>query len=133
MSRLPQRVALALSLVLVFGVTLRPVGGPNHLALAPWAERQLTAFNVVGNVALFVLPSIAVWSLGWSLRRTVVAGFAVSLAIELLQLAIPGRTTATADVVCNSVGAATGWLIAASANAAWCSRDSSHLRPGDRR
>jgi glycopeptide antibiotics resistance protein len=42
-----------------------------------------------------------------------VAGFVVSLGIELLQLAIPGRTTATVDVVCNTLGAAVGWLVAA--------------------
>jgi hypothetical protein len=111
---LPQRAGLAVSLALVLGVTLRPTGGPNHVALAPWAARQLSPVNVVGNVALFALPSAFLWSVGWSLRRAVVAGFVLSLGIELLQLAIPGRTTATADVLCNTVGAATGWLAAAS-------------------
>jgi glycopeptide antibiotics resistance protein len=52
-------------------------------------------------------------SFGWSLRRTVLIGFVLSLGIELLQLAIPGRTTATADVLSNTLGAATGWLLAA--------------------
>ena len=52
--------------------------------------------------------------LGWPLRRTVVVGFVVSFGIELLQLAIPGRTTATVDVLCNTLGAAVGWLVAAS-------------------
>jgi VanZ like protein len=109
-----QRAGLAVSLAFVFGVTLRPTGGPNHVALAPWAARQLSSVNLVGNVALFALPSAFLWSFGWSLRRTVVAGFVLSLGIELLQLAIPGRTTATADVLCNTVGAAAGWLVAAS-------------------
>jgi len=49
---------------------------------------------------------------GWSFRRTVAAGFALSIAIELLQLAVPGRTTATVDVICNTLGAAAGWLLA---------------------
>ena len=114
MKRLLQRAALAASLVLVFAVTLRPVDGPNYHALAPWAMRQLNVFNVVGNIALFALPSAVLWSFGWSLRRTVVAGFLVSLGIELLQLAVPGRTTATVDVLCNTLGAAAGWLVAAS-------------------
>jgi hypothetical protein len=110
-----QSAALARSLALVFGLTLHPAVGPNHLALAPWAGRQLNAVNVVGNVALFALPAVFVWSFGWPLRRTVLAGFVLSLGIELLQLAIPGRTTATADVFCNTLGAAVGWLVAARA------------------
>lgn len=108
-----RRAALAASLVLVLGATLRPAGGPNHVALAPWTAQQLDAANIVGNVVLFALPSAVLWSFGWPFRRTVVAGFVLSLGIELLQLAIPGRTTATADVLCNTLGAAAGWLLAA--------------------
>jgi glycopeptide antibiotics resistance protein len=110
--RLLQLAALAASLALVFGVTLRPAGGPNRVELAPWTTQQLNAVNVVGNVALFALLSAVLWSFGWSLRRTVVAGFVLSFGIELLQLAVPGRTTATADVLCNTFGAAVGWLLA---------------------
>ena len=113
-----QRAALAASLVLVFGATLHPAGGPNHVALAPWAARQLNAANVVGNLVLFALPAAVLWSYAWPLRRTVAAGFIVSLGIELLQLAIPGRTTATVDVLCNTLGSAAGWLLARSVRAA---------------
>jgi glycopeptide antibiotics resistance protein len=60
------------------------------------------------------LPAAVLSFLGWPLRRTVIAGFVLSLGIELLQLGIPGRTTATADVLCNTIGAAAGWLVAAS-------------------
>lgn len=112
MRRLLQGAALAASLALVFALTLRPAVGPNRLSLAPWTPQQLNPVNAVGNVALFALPSALLWSLGWSLRRTVIAGFALSLGIELLQLAVPGRTTATADVVFNTCGAAAGWLLA---------------------
>lgn len=107
-----QWAALAGSLALVFVLTLGPGEGPNHVALAPWAARQLHAVNVVGNIALFALPSAVLWFFGWSLRRTVLAGFLLSLGIELLQLGIPGRTTATADVIFNTLGAAVGWLLA---------------------
>src|SRR5947209_2383042 len=117
--KLLQRAGLALSLALVLGATLRPVGGQNHVVLAPWASRQLTSVNVLGNVALFALPSAVLWSFGWSLGRTVVAGFVISLGIELLQFAVPGRTTATADVLCNVAGAAAGWLVAASFGRRW--------------
>lgn len=113
MTKRLQRAALVLSLALVVVATLRPAGGPNHVALAPWSGRQINAVNLVGNVVLFALPSAALWSFRWSLRRTVAAGFALSLGIELIQLVIPGRTTATADVLCNTFGAATGWLLVA--------------------
>ena len=108
-----QRAALGASLGLVLAVTLRPVDGRSDVVLAPWAAKQLTAVNVVGNIALFALPAALLCHLGWSLRRTVVAGFAFSVGIELLQLVVPGRTTATADVICNTIGAAAGWLFAA--------------------
>ena len=110
--RLLRLAALAASLAIVFGVTLRPADGPNRVELAPWTTQGFTAVNVVGNVALFALPSALLWSFGWSLRRTVVAGFVLSLGIELLQLAIAGRTTATLDVLCNTLGAVVGWLLA---------------------
>lgn len=109
-----QRAALAASLALVFGATLRPTGGANRVALAPWGARQLDGANVVGNIVLFALPAAVLRSLGWPLRRTVAAGFVLSAAIELLQLAIPGRTTATVDVLCNTAGAAVGWVLAGS-------------------
>ena len=112
MRRLLRAGALAASLALVFSVTLNRGDEPNHVALAPWATQQLNAVNIVGNIALFALPSALLWSFGWSLRRTVVAGFVLSVGIELLQLAIPGRTTATADVLCNTFGAAAGWVLA---------------------
>jgi len=103
--------ALVASLLLVFAVTLGPVVGPNQIALAPWSSRQLHPVNVLGNVALFALPAAVLWFFGWSFRRTVAAGFLVSVGIEILQLAIPGRTTASADVIFNTLGAAAGWAI----------------------
>lgn len=113
MLTLRQRIVLAVVLVVVFGATLSPAGGPNRVALAPWAASQLNPVNVIGNIVLFALPGAALGSFGWPFRRTVVCGAVVSAGIELLQLAIPGRTTATADVLCNTLGAGIGWLIAA--------------------
>lgn len=112
MGSLLRLAALAASLAFVFGVTLRPADGPNRVELAPWTTQGFTAVNVVGNVAFFALPSALLWSFGWSLRRTVVAGFVLSLGIELVQLAIPGRTTVSLDVLCNTLGAVVGWLLA---------------------
>jgi glycopeptide antibiotics resistance protein len=96
----------------VFVVTLSPASGPNEFALAPWSVRRLTAVDVAGNVVLFALPAAVLRSFGWRLRRTAVAGFALSFGIELVQLAVPGRTTASTDVICNTFGAAAGWLLA---------------------
>ena len=74
-----QRAALAGSLVVVFGATLSPGAGPNHVALAPWAAQQLDPVNIVGNIVLFALPSAVLWFYGWSLHRVVVAGSVLSL------------------------------------------------------
>ena len=112
MRRLLRWLALAASLALVLGVTLQPAAPPNQVALAPWTAHQLRPHNIVGNIALFAVPSAVLWFFGWPLRRTVVAGFAFSVGIELTQLAVPGRTSATADVISNSLGAAVGWLLA---------------------
>jgi glycopeptide antibiotics resistance protein len=109
--RLWKLAALAASLAFVLSVTLRPTGARNRVVLSPFAPHQLESVNVLGNVVLFALPAAVLSSLGWPLRRTVAAGFALSLAIELLQLGIPGRTTATVDVLCNTLGAALGWLV----------------------
>lgn len=113
--RLLRLAALAASLALIFGVTLRPADAPNRVVLAPWTH--LHPIDVVGNVALFAVPAAVLWSMGWSLRRTVLAAFVLSLGIELLQLGIHGRTTAIADVLWNTAGAAVGWLVAANIGA----------------
>jgi hypothetical protein len=105
-------VALAGWLALVLVVTLWPAGGANHVALVPWDANQANAFNVVGNVVLFAVPAGLLFRLGSRFWRTVVAGLVLSIAIELVQLAIPGRTTSSTDVICNTVGAAAGWLAA---------------------
>ena len=94
-------------------MTLRPVSGPDDVQLLPWTEPD--AVNIVGNVLLFAPLGAGLQLLGWGGRRTVAAGFALSAAVELAQLAIPGRTTSTADVLCNTAGAALGWWIASRA------------------
>ena len=70
--------ALAASLLLVFGVTLGPVIGPNQIALAPWSSKQLHPINVLGNVALFALPALVVPSgaaaAPWKCEASVVRG-----------------------------------------------------------
>jgi glycopeptide antibiotics resistance protein len=81
--------------------------------LAPWTDPN--AVNVVGNVLLFAPLGAGLRLLGRPLRVTILAGFALSAAIEVVQLAIPGRTTSTADVLCNTAGIALGWWVASRA------------------
>jgi glycopeptide antibiotics resistance protein len=73
-----------------------------------------TVAGAAGNVALFVplgflLPLLAPWV--DRLWRTVAAGFVVSTAIELSQVAFPGiRRPDVNDVLMNTLGAAVGFL-----------------------
>ena len=73
-----------------------------------------TVAGAAGNLALFVplgflLPLLAPWF--DRLWRTVAAGFVVSTAIELSQVAFPGvRRPDVNDVLMNTLGAAVGFL-----------------------
>jgi glycopeptide antibiotics resistance protein len=111
----------AVVLLAIGAVTLTPQPHTDHeLRLVPFsdiadavANRSLAqAAAVLGNVLLF-LPLGAVLRLqGLRVRRVIVAGCVLSLAIELAQLAIPGRTTSTDDVLLNTAGAALGAVAA---------------------
>jgi glycopeptide antibiotics resistance protein len=70
--------------------------------------------SLVGNVALFVplgwlLPMT--WPQLRSLQRVLVAAAACSIAIELVQFAIPGRSPATDDVLLNTLGGLIGAIM----------------------
>jgi VanZ family protein len=73
-----------------------------------------TVAGAAGNVALFaplgfLLPLLAPWF--DRLWRTVAAGFVVSTAIELSQVAFPGiRRPDVNDMLMNTLGAAVGFL-----------------------
>jgi glycopeptide antibiotics resistance protein len=76
-------------------------------------DRVMTTLaGAAGNVALFLpfgflLPLLAPMDRWW---RTVGAGFALSAAIELTQLAFPGlRRPDVNDVLMNTLGAALGF------------------------
>jgi glycopeptide antibiotics resistance protein len=64
------------------------------------------------NVALFVPLGAALNLAGLSVRRTLLAGLALSTSIELLQLlVIPGRFGQLQDILANTIGAAIGALL----------------------
>jgi VanZ family protein len=60
----------------------------------------------------------------------VIALGALSLAIEVLQARLPGRTPSYRDVVANSVGALAGALVVLLLGALWSLLRRSRRRPG---
>jgi VanZ family protein len=121
-SPLSLRVALGASLAAIFAITLAPADGPNDRQLVPLIRivRGLTppvdpavVANLIGNILLFAPLGAALCLLGLRRRETVLAGFCLSLAIEITQLFIPGRTTSADDVLCNTLGTFVGCLLVA--------------------
>lgn len=111
----------ALALAAVAGLTLAPrmFVGPARRAFLDWADA--TTLPLFGgaeyaeaerllNTAMFVPLGVAFALLlplrGWPLA--VAAGFVVSVAVEHLQSAIPGRVPDAPDVLWNTVGGAVG-------------------------
>lgn len=93
-------------------ITLSMLRGQTRLA---WAVFYL-AVNLVGNVVVFAPFGFFLYlslSRNQRLRWTALLGVAFSLALELGQLAIAGRTTAVDDVVLNSLGTTLGGGLAA--------------------
>ncbi len=70
--------------------------------------------DIVRNVLLFLPLGAALSGLGWYDRRVVLAAAALSAAVEVAQLVIPGRDPSPIDLMSNAVGAAVGVLIARS-------------------
>jgi glycopeptide antibiotics resistance protein len=97
-----------------------------------------TLAGAAGNVALFLplgflVPLLAPWFDRW--WRTVGAGFALSAAIELSQVAFPGvRRPDVNDVLMNTLGAAIGFLayrLVATATRVGLRPTSTRRRPAD--
>ena len=71
--------------------------------------------NILGNAFMFVPAGLlAPLALGWGVRRTTLAGLALSVAIEITQLML-GRSADIDDVILNSAGAAAGAAVAVAA------------------
>ncbi|WP_093160986.1 VanZ family protein [Saccharopolyspora antimicrobica] len=88
-------------------VSMALTAGPGDVL--PWVQ-------LAGNVLLLVpLAVLAPQRLPWfdSVVKIAFAGLLLSVSIELIQfLAVPGRVAATDDVVCNTIGAAVGGILA---------------------
>jgi hypothetical protein len=112
-------VALAASVVTILAITLPPTRGDHEIHRRPFADivdafspplHPVLVVNVLGNLALFAPLGAVLRLRNVALRNVAVAGFLLSSLVELAQLAIPGRTTAVDDVICNTAGAVLGYL-----------------------
>lgn len=86
-----------------------PLPAPPHPSQAPHAGLRLGWLADVARNLLLFLP-LGALAAGARLegRQVIAIGFLLSLAIELLQLAIPGRFGSPVDLVANTLGAGIG-------------------------
>lgn len=104
-----ERIALIAWVVLAAALTLRP-GNPANLA-GPFLCFPCGTFggaDAVLNVLFFVPPGVLLARGGWSPLRVGLAALATSGAIELAQVALPGRFPTAADLLSNTLGAILG-------------------------
>ena len=119
---LASNTALAASLALILLATLTPTHEQHEVHLRPLQD-VLGAFDptlnvqrllgVIGNVVLFSPLGAVLRARGVELRPAAARGLALSFAIELTQLGIPGRTSSVDDVLLNTLGVVLGYLLAA--------------------
>ena len=105
------RLIQAAAVLLVLAATVVPEGDrPGGLRLCfLCAEHGLSEFLL--NVLLFVpLGLVLAWS-GHTLRRALLRGALLSVAIECSQWFIPGRFPSPEDVVANSLGTLVGAMV----------------------
>ena len=106
--RRPAGVGLvAAGLALVLALTLTPAAGPDVGAFL-WCVRcgDFGLSDFIANVLLFVPLAAGLMVCGVAARRIVAAAFLLATAIELAQLAIPGRESTLGDVLAAALGAA---------------------------
>jgi glycopeptide antibiotics resistance protein len=111
------------SLVVIFAFTLATIGVRNHetrqVVWIPFAggeysniNTSLSLIKLLGNVALFVPLGTCLQLLTrWSIKLTVLLGFAVSLVVETLQFLLSRGTSTTGDVILNCGGTLIGALV----------------------
>jgi hypothetical protein len=106
-----RHVALAAAAAVILALTLVPTAPPSDggAALVSLEVRGLRGLaDLVANILLFVPfgAAAAACLRGW--RGPLLAALGLSLGIEVLQLAVPGRFTSPGDVAFNVSGAALG-------------------------
>ena len=116
---------VAAAVVIVLALTVLPNGGGSGIQLRPFASISHEVESVE-NVLLFMPLGGALAFVGIRFRRAIAFGAALSAAIELVQLAIPGRWTSVDDWIFNTVGTAVGFAV-------WRLASNSLLQGGKRR
>jgi len=120
-ARAASRALFAGSVIAILTVTLASStlsSGTNLVPLRGIAGQlanlngQVGTLNILGNAVMF-LPAglLAPMALGWGIGRVTAAACALSVAIEIVQLAL-GRSADVDDVILNTVGAALGAAVA---------------------
>lgn len=143
-------VLVLVHLLLVAWVSLRPrevawVTAPNIVPLhglrADLALGTAEAVRLIGEGLLLLAPLGVLLPMadgrlrvsGWaSLTRTTAAGALVSLAVELLQTAVPGQVVDVDSVLLNTAGVALAHLLCVPAGRTWLRRRSDGGRAGNR-
>ncbi|MER5964072.1 VanZ family protein [Streptomyces sp. NPDC002057] len=141
-------VLVVAHLLLVAWVSLRPrdvawVTAPNTVPLnglrADLALGAAEAARLIGEGLLLLAPlgvllpmadgrlDVSRWA---SLTRTTAAGALVSLAVELLQTAVPGQVVDVDSVLLNTAGVALAHLLLVPAGRSWLRRRSDAGRSG---
>ncbi|MFE5510124.1 VanZ family protein [Streptomyces sp. NPDC056529] len=146
--RVTGSVLLLAHLLLVAWVSLRPrdvawVTAPNTIPLdglrADLALGSAEAARLIGEGLLLLAPLGVLLPMadgrldvpGWaSLVRTAAAGALVSLAVELLQTAVPGQVVDVDSVLLNTAGVVLAHLLLVPAGRTWLRRRSGTGRPG---
>jgi VanZ family protein len=78
-----------------------------------WSIPEGLLADTIRNLVLLGPIGAAVVLWGRTTRAAIATGFVLSLTIEMMQLAIPGRFASPLDLLTNTLGAAVGALLAA--------------------
>ena len=82
------------------------------LNIASYENKAESVVNIVGNIVLFIPTGIIlpiVYRQTDSLKIVTLAGFCMSLGIELIQLVFPNSTTDIDDLILNTIGTVIGY------------------------
>ncbi|HEU4563473.1 MAG TPA: VanZ family protein [Gemmatimonadaceae bacterium] len=110
--RVARALGVALTVASALGIAWLTLTPKSELPATPrpWCFTcgELGGLDFALNIALFIPLGFALRMAGVRPRRALLACAGATLAIELLQLGIPGRVTSTGDLVSNTLGGALG-------------------------